>query len=63
MDEEFYITEAMIRAGDEFVKSLGHMYRKADLENQCKLRTAFDAYWDDYREIALENWKEWETEM
>lgn len=62
MDENFWVPEAMIRAGGGFVKALGHLFRKADLENQNILKTAFDFYWDDYREIALENWERWQAE-
>ena len=62
MDEDYYIPEAMIRAGGGFVKSLGQLYRIADLENQQILKTSFDLYWDDYRKIALENWERWQAE-
>ena len=62
MDEDFWIPEAMIRAGGGFVKALGHLFRKADLENQHKLKTTFKEYWYTYREIALVNWERWQAE-
>ena len=62
MDENYYIPEAMIRMGGGFVKALGHLYRKADVENQNKLRTAFPEYWKEYGFRALANWKQWQDE-
>lgn len=62
MDENFYIPEAMIRMGGGFVKALGNLYRKADLENQRRLKAAFPEYWEEYGFIALANWKKWSEE-
>lgn len=62
MDENFYIPEAMIRTGGGFVKHLGHLYRKADVENRQKLQNAFPEYWTEYRTRALANWERWQAE-
>ena len=61
MDENYWIPEAMIRTGDNFVKVLGQLYREADTENQKKLRIAFHEYWVDYKFKAFANWKEWQA--
>lgn len=62
MDENFWIPEAMMRMGDGFVKHLGHLYRKADVENQQKLREVFPEYWENYGFKASANWKRWREE-
>ena len=51
-EENWFITEAMIRYGGGFVKGLGQLYRIADQINQRKLRAAFPEYWIRYSEIS-----------
>ena len=51
--DEYWVTEAMIRMGSSFVKTLGELYRLGDLDNQHKLKEAFPEYWNTYTEHAM----------
>ena len=46
------VTETMILYGGAFVTGLGELYRRADDENQQRLRDAFPEYFKQYRELA-----------
>ena len=50
--DDFYVTEAMIEYGGDFVKRLGMLYRVADSENQARIKAAFPEYWEKYRLMA-----------
>lgn len=50
--ENWEITEAMIRFGGSFVKALGNLWRIGDLSNRARLQNAFGAYWNEYAEIV-----------
>ena len=50
--DDFYVTEAMIEYGGNFVKRLAMAYRAADPENQARIKTAWPEYWEKYRGIA-----------
>lgn len=53
-DEDFDTVDAMIRYGGGFVSALGVAWRKADADNQRRLRTAFPEYWEKYRAVAAD---------
>ena len=50
--QQWEITEAMIRFGGGFVFALGRLYRTADADNQARLRRAFPEYWAEYATLV-----------
>lgn len=53
-DEKFYTTQAMIDYGGNFVRVLGALWRRGDLDNQRRLEQAFEAYFIKYSELVKE---------
>jgi len=51
-DPDWNTVEAMICYGGGFVAALGQLYRRADPQNQARLKGAFPEYWRSYTEIA-----------
>jgi hypothetical protein len=47
-NELLTVLDAMERYGGGFVSALARAWRKADGENQAKLRDAFDGYYQQY---------------
>lgn len=50
--EDFDITEAMLRMGGSFVQALAVAFRAADRANHARLKHAFPEYWTKYRDLA-----------
>jgi hypothetical protein len=57
-DLEYWISEAMILRGGSFVKSLGKLFRMADLQNRVKIKIAFNNFFVDYLDEGLELMRE-----
>lgn len=47
------IAGAMIKYGDNFVRTLGALYRRANADDQRTLTQAFPTYFATYRKVAL----------
>jgi hypothetical protein len=54
-EELLAVLDAMERYGGGFVSALAVAWRKADPQNQAKLRTAFDNYYREYLVTARDN--------
>jgi hypothetical protein len=53
MDQDDYaITEAMLRYGGSFVAALAKAFRAGDRENQQRLKDTFPHYWQEYAALA-----------
>ena len=50
--DDFYVTEAMIEYGGDFVKRLAMLYRVGDPDNRARIKAAFPEYWEKYRLMA-----------
>lgn len=51
-DEVISVSKAMIKYGGSFVESLGKALQQADLINQQKIKNAFPAYYEKYKEMG-----------
>lgn len=51
-DKDWWTTEAMIQKGGSFVRDLGRLYRKADSDNQARIRSTWPEYWKKYSELG-----------
>lgn len=54
---EMDVLDNMERFGSEFVKTLAHAARIAELNNYERLRMAFPFYWNDFREERCQGYK------
>lgn len=61
-EKNWWITEAMIRFGGNFVRELGKLYRRADQTNASRLRSAFPDYWEKYEKLIEKTKKEGKNE-
>lgn len=50
--DDYAVALAMVMYGGSFVKALGQAWSKADAVNSAKLKAAFPAEWEKYRELA-----------
>lgn len=55
---EYQILEAMERLGGSFVKQLAILYRHGDVANRQKLAQMFNAYFQEYDELASQMLKQ-----
>jgi len=51
-DDALEVVEAMDKYGGGFVKALAQCIRRADCQNEDRLRLAFRDYWQKYRDLA-----------
>jgi len=52
MMDDYYIEEAMINFGGDFVRRLGMLHRVGDPDNRARIKAAFPEYWEKYRLMA-----------
>lgn len=43
---------AMDECGGDFVKLLGKLFRRADSDNQARIKAAWPEYWEKYTDVA-----------
>ena len=49
-EEKIYVSEAMIKYGGSFVRSLGEALINADAKNTKKIKEGWSDYWKEYLE-------------